>query len=175
MNCTAKQAARLFLRDVVKYWSVPRTIINDRDPRFMGKFWTELFNLLGSNLHFSTSFHPQTDGQTERVNNLLELYLRHFVSANQRDWAKLLDVAQFSYNLQKSGATHHSPFELATGQQPLTPQTVIVTPPDPTRLDRPRERHSGFQKLSKFILYISNSFIFRIFQNLFLQINLKSI
>ncbi|KAL5775964.1 hypothetical protein ACOSP7_013524 [Xanthoceras sorbifolium] len=125
-DCTAEQAARLFLRDVVKYWGVPRTIISDRDPRFTGKFWTELFNLLGSKLHFSTSFHPQTDGQTERVNALLELYLRHFVSANQRDWAKLLDVAQFSYNLQRSETTHHSPFELATGQQPLTPQTVMV-------------------------------------------------
>ena len=54
---------------------------------------------MGTKLHFSTSFHPQTDGQTERVNALLEQYLRHFVSANQIDWAKLLDVAQFSYNL----------------------------------------------------------------------------
>lgn len=57
---------------------------------------------MGSDLHFSTSFHPQTDGQTERINALLELYLRHFVSANQKDWVKLLDVAQFSYNNQKS-------------------------------------------------------------------------
>ncbi|KAG8378743.1 hypothetical protein BUALT_Bualt07G0016900 [Buddleja alternifolia] len=61
---------------------------------------------------------PQTDGQTERVNALLECYLRHFVSANQHDWAKILDVAQFSYNLQRSEATGKSPFELATGQQP---------------------------------------------------------
>jgi hypothetical protein len=60
------------------------------------------------------------------VNALLELYLRHFVSANQQDWAKLLDVAQFSYNLQKSESTNHSPFELATGQQPLTPHTVAA-------------------------------------------------
>lgn len=81
---------------------------------------------MGSDLHFSTSFHPQTDGQTERINALLELYLRHFVSANQKDWVKLLDVAQFSYNLQKSESTRHSPFELATGQQPLTPHTVVA-------------------------------------------------
>jgi hypothetical protein len=125
-DCTAEEAARLFMKNVVKYWGVPRTIISDRDPRFTGRFWTELFKLLGSDLHFSTSFHPQTDGQTERVNALLELYLRHFVSANQQDWAKLLDVAQFSYNLQKSESTNHSPFELATGQQPLTPHTVAA-------------------------------------------------
>ncbi|KAE8682280.1 Transcription factor VIP1 [Hibiscus syriacus] len=73
-----------------------------------------------------SNFHPQTDGQTERVNALLECYLRHFVSANQRDWAKLLDVAQFSYNLQRSEATGRSPFELSTRQQLLTPHTLTM-------------------------------------------------
>ncbi|RVW38680.1 Transposon Tf2-12 polyprotein [Vitis vinifera] len=116
---TAEETARLFLKHVVKYWGLPKYIISDRDPRFTGKFWTELFKLMGSELHFSTSFHPQTDGQTERVNVLLELYLRHFVSATRGIGAKLLDIAQFSYNLQRSEATNKSPFELATGQQPL--------------------------------------------------------
>ncbi|RVW63223.1 Transposon Tf2-2 polyprotein [Vitis vinifera] len=125
-DCTAEETARLFLKHVVKYWGLPKFIINDRDPRFTGKFWTELFKLMGSELHFSTSFHPQTDRQTKRVNALLELYLRHFVSANQKDWAKLLDIAQFSYNLQRSEATNKSPFELATGQQPLTPHTLTI-------------------------------------------------
>ena len=125
-DCTAEETARLFLKHVVKYWGLPKYIISDRDPRFTGKFWTELFKLMGSELHFSTSFHPQTDGQTERVNALLELYLRHFVSANQRDWARLLDKAQFSYNLQRSEATNKSPFELATEQQPLTPHTLTI-------------------------------------------------
>ncbi|KAG8382501.1 hypothetical protein BUALT_Bualt05G0083800 [Buddleja alternifolia] len=73
------------------------------------------------------NFHPQTDGQTEKVNALLECYLRHFVSANQHDWAKILDVAQFSNNLQRSEATGKSPFELATGQQPLTPHTLAIS------------------------------------------------
>ena len=105
---------------------MPKYIISDHDPCFTGKFWTELFKLMGSEFHFSTSFHPQTDGQTERENALLELYLRHFVSANQKDWTKLLDIAQFSYNLQKSEATNKSPFELATGKQPLTPHTLTI-------------------------------------------------
>ena len=64
----------------VKYWGLPKTIVSDRDGRFTDRFWTELFKLMGSNLNFSTSFHPQTDGQTERVNGLLEVYL--YVSAN---------------------------------------------------------------------------------------------
>ncbi|KAK3009869.1 hypothetical protein RJ639_011883 [Escallonia herrerae] len=114
-DCTAEEAARLFFKNVVKYWGLPKVIVSDRDPRFTGKFWTELFKLLGSELHFSTSFHPQTDGQTEWVNALLECYLRHFVSANQTDWVRLLDVAQFSYNLMKSEATNQSPFEIAIG------------------------------------------------------------
>ncbi|KAK8994843.1 hypothetical protein V6N11_045912 [Hibiscus sabdariffa] len=81
---------------------------------------------MGSQLNFSTSFHPQTDGQTERTNALLEIYLRHYVNATQRDWPKLLDVAQFSYNLQRSEATNQSLFEIVTGQQPLTPNVVVT-------------------------------------------------
>ncbi|CAL1381742.1 unnamed protein product [Linum trigynum] len=81
---------------------------------------------MGSNLNFSTAFHPQSDGQTERVNAFLEVYLRHYMSANQRDWVKLMDMTQFSYNLHRSESTNTSPFELATGQQPLTPTTVAT-------------------------------------------------
>ena len=84
----------------------------------------ELFKLMGTELHFSTSFYPQIDGQTERVNSLLELYLRHFVSANQTDWAKLLDVAQFFYNLQRSEAIERSLFKIVMGQQPMTPHNL---------------------------------------------------
>ena len=85
-GCTAKEAAQLFFKNVVKYWGLPRFIISDQDPRFTGNFWSELFEILGSKHHFSTSFHPQTYGQTKRVNALLECYLRHYVSAHQKDW-----------------------------------------------------------------------------------------
>ena len=98
-GCTAKEAVLLFFNNVVKYWGLPRHIISHRDPRFTVNFWNELFEILGTKLHFSTSFHSQTDGQTERVNALLKCYLRHYVSAHQKDWSRLLDMAQFSYNL----------------------------------------------------------------------------
>ncbi|KAE8694779.1 hypothetical protein F3Y22_tig00110773pilonHSYRG00015 [Hibiscus syriacus] len=113
--CPAVEAARLFLKHVVKFWGMPKTII----------------------------IHPQTDGQTERVNALLEIYLRHYVSANQRDWPKLLDVAQFSYNLQRSEATNQSPFEIVTGQQPLTPNTVVTKyeGPNPSAHNVAKEWH----------------------------------
>ncbi|XP_073105912.1 uncharacterized protein [Elaeis guineensis] len=77
-------------------------------------------------LKISTAFHPQTDGQTERTNALLEMYLRHYVSANQWDWVQLLDQAQFSYNLQRSESTEKSPFEVITGQQPDTPRSIAA-------------------------------------------------
>ena len=108
----------MFFKNVVKYWGLPRHIISDRDPRFTGKFWREMLEILGIKLHFFTSFHPQTDGQTERGNALLECYLRHYVSAHQKDWARLLDMAQFSYNLKRSESTRRTPFELRQANNP---------------------------------------------------------
>ena len=64
-DCKVDEAARLFFKNVVKLWGVPKSIISDRDPRFTGKFWRELFKLLGTDLNFSTSFHPQSNCQTE--------------------------------------------------------------------------------------------------------------
>lgn len=124
--CPAEVAAGLFHKFVVKYFGLPEDIVSDRDTRFTGRFWTVLFGLMGSELKFSTANHPQTDGQTERMNQLLEEYLRHYVTASQKNWLELLDTAQFSYNLHRSSATGMSPFELATGQQPRTPQEVAV-------------------------------------------------
>ena len=122
--CPAEVAAELFFKHVVKVFGVPRDIISDRDARFTGKFWTFLFRLMGSELKFSTANHPQTDGQTERINALVEEYLRHYVSASQKNWVSLLDSAQFCYNLHKSSSTGMSPAELAFGHQPLTPLEV---------------------------------------------------
>ena len=70
---------------MVKYFGVPADIVSDRDTRFTGRFWTTLFNLMGIELKFSTANYPQTDGQTEIINHLLEEYLRHYVTASQRN------------------------------------------------------------------------------------------
>ncbi|GMP97113.1 hypothetical protein CsSME_00045491 [Camellia sinensis var. sinensis] len=121
---SAEETAQLFFKHIVKYWGVPKSIVSDRDTRFVGNFWTELFKLLGSQLNTSSSYHPETDGQTERFNCMLEEYLRHFVNANQRNWVQLLDVAQLCFNSQKSSSTGKSAFEIVNGQQPLLPHTV---------------------------------------------------
>ena len=117
-TCPVEEEARLFFNNVVRYFGLPKDIISTRDARFTGKFWVELFKLLGSELKFSTTNHPQTDGQTERVNGLLEEYLRHFVTASQKNWVDLLDAAQFCYNLHRSSSIGVSLFELATRLQP---------------------------------------------------------
>lgn len=81
-TCSAEIAADLFFKKVVKHFGMPANIVSDRDVGFRGKFWTSLFGLLGSKLNFSTINHPQSGGQTERINALLEEHLRHFVSTN---------------------------------------------------------------------------------------------
>ncbi|RVW70701.1 Transposon Tf2-8 polyprotein [Vitis vinifera] len=122
--CPVEKAAKLFFNNVVKHFGLPRDIVSDRDTRFTGRFWVELFKLLGSELKFSTANHPQTDRQTERINGLLEEYLRHYVTATQKNWVDLMDTAQLCYNLQISSVTKMSPFELAIGVQPRMPLEV---------------------------------------------------
>lgn len=106
--------------------------------------------MVGTDLNFSTSFHPQSDGQTKRINALLELYLRHYVGAHQKDWETLLDIAQIFYNLQRSESTGKSPFEIIMNQQPTTPSTLIVPyeGPNPSALKFAKQWHEE-QDISK--------------------------
>ena len=115
-SCTTNAALELFLKHVVKIFGLPKDVISDRDARFTGKFWTCLFKLMGSELKFSIANHPQTNGQMEQIKALLEEYLRHYMTASQKNWVSLLDVAQFCYNLHKLFDTGLSPVELVLGQ-----------------------------------------------------------
>ncbi|RVX13375.1 Transposon Ty3-I Gag-Pol polyprotein [Vitis vinifera] len=123
--CPAEKTTKLFFSNVVKHFGLPKDIVSDRDARFTSRFWVELFKLLGSKLKFSIANHPQTDGQTEKINALLKEYLRHYVTATQKNWVDLMDTAQLCYNLQRSSATGMSPFELAIRVQPQMPLEVV--------------------------------------------------
>ena len=92
-----------------------------------GRFWVELFKMWGTKCKFSTTDHPQTDGQIEQVNRILEEYLRHYVAAAQTNWLELLEPTQLPYNLHRSLATRMSRFEVAIGFQPCTPLDVLVS------------------------------------------------
>jgi hypothetical protein len=93
-------------------------MISDRGPQFVALFMKELHRLLGIETASSTAYHPQTDGQTERVNQELEQYIRVFVGERQDDWYSLLPLAEFSYNNHVHSSTQHTPFLLDTGRHP---------------------------------------------------------
>jgi len=95
---TGKECANLFRDYVIRLHGVPRKIITDRDTRFRGKFMDALTSALGINQALSTSFHPQTDGQTERMNQLVEDVMRNYVSAIQKDWDEWIAHAEFAIN-----------------------------------------------------------------------------
>ena len=99
-ECLTEEATRIFFSNVVKHFGMPEDIVSDRDTRFTGRFWVELFKMWGTECKFSTTNHPQTNGHTEIVNLMLEEYLRHDVTASQKNWLELLKPAQLSYNLK---------------------------------------------------------------------------
>ncbi|XP_022148918.1 uncharacterized protein LOC111017468 [Momordica charantia] len=90
------------------------------------QFWVEndILFTKESNLNISSSYHPQTNGQTKRFNSVLEEYLRHFIDARQKNWIQMLDVAQLCFNCQKSTTTGRTPFEIVCGRQPVLPHVV---------------------------------------------------
>ena len=92
--------------------------MSDRGPQFVVEFTKELYRLFGIKLAATTTYHPQGDGQTERVNQELEQYLWLFVNQRQNDWDNLLPLAEFQYNNHIHTATQNVPFHLDTGQLP---------------------------------------------------------
>ena len=115
---TALGAVQLFLRNVWKLHRLPQVIISDRGPQFVAEFTQELYRMLGIALSTTTAYHPQSDGQTERVNQELEQYLWVFVNERQDDWDGLLPMAEFQYNNHVHSSTQQTPFLLDTGQHP---------------------------------------------------------
>ena len=110
--------AWLFLEHIWHHHRLLEEVISDRGSAFVSNFSCELAALLGVKLTPSTSYHLQTDGQTEHVNQEIEVYLRVFMSHQQDDWADWLLLVEFAYNNKVHTATHQTPFELDTGQHP---------------------------------------------------------
>jgi transposase InsO family protein len=94
----AATVAKVFISQVYHLHGIPSALVSDRDKIFTSALWRELFKLAKVELHMSTAYHPQSDGQTERVNQCLETFLRCFVHACPRQWHHWLDLAEFWYN-----------------------------------------------------------------------------
>jgi len=117
---TAHTIAQSVFDNIVKLHGMPKTIISDRDKVFTSIFWKELFQLLGTQLMFSSAYHPQTDGQTERVNQCLEMYLRCVTYEAPRKWKQILSQAEFWYNTSFHSSIGCSPFHALYGYDPTT-------------------------------------------------------
>lgn len=113
IKCTAQDVADHFMRHVfANGHGLPDDFVSDRDTRFTSKFWTELMQELETRLRMSSSFHPQTDGQTERMNRLVEETLRHYVNPTQSDWDEHLPMVEFAINDSKNASIGTTPFKL---------------------------------------------------------------
>lgn len=115
---SAADVAMAFMDNIYKLHSLPEQIISDRDRVFNSAFWRQLFALTGTTLSMSSSYHPETDGQTERVNQCLEGYLRCFAHACPRKWIQWLPLSEYWYNTSMHSALGKSPFEVLYGHSP---------------------------------------------------------
>ena len=117
----AANIANIFLNQVFQLHGIPKVIISNRDHKFIGNFWKYLFKGLNTTLNFSTSFHPQTDGQTERVNQVLEDLLRMYVKDQLGKWEDYLHLVEFSYNNNYQASAIFSRFKILYGRKCNTP------------------------------------------------------
>jgi len=123
---TASDLVKIFAREVWRFHGSPSDIVSDRDSRFTADVWQEHLRLLGIKPRMSTAFHPQTDGQTERLNQTIEAYLRSFVNHDQDNWVDLLPMAEFAYNNSVTTPTGVSPFFANFGFNPSSTDPAAV-------------------------------------------------
>ena len=122
----AKGSAQLYVDNVFRLHGLSSSIVCDRDPRFTAEFFRHVFQQLGTTLSFSTANHPQSDGQTERMNKLVEDILRAFVNHKQDNWDRLLPLCEFAINSSFQSSTANTPFFLNYGYNPRSPPDFLV-------------------------------------------------
>jgi hypothetical protein len=138
VNSTHKvdDIAEIYMCAFVKLHGVPKTIVSDRDSKFTSNFWKGLSNGFGTSLNFITTYHPETNGQTERVNHLIEDMLRMYVMHKPSKWEDYLDLAEFDYNNGYHTSLKMIPFEALYGRKCNTqvswdnPTDRVVVGPD---------------------------------------------
>jgi hypothetical protein len=124
----ASHIADLFFRETIHLHGIPKSIVSDRDVKFLSYLWKTLWGKLGTKLLFLTTCHPQTDGQTEVVNRTLSQLLHAIIQNNLKSWEECLPFVEFAYNRTVHSTTGFSPFEIIYGFNPLTPMDLIPLP-----------------------------------------------
>ncbi|CDJ46158.1 Polyprotein, related [Eimeria brunetti] len=119
-SLTAADTVELLADRLIRYHGFPDVLVSDRDPRFQSEVWTHLCSRFNITRAMPSSYHPQTGGQTERVNRTLEQMLRTYIQADERDWEGLLPALELAYNTTSHSSTDLSPFEIMIGENPLT-------------------------------------------------------
>ncbi|MCO5599008.1 hypothetical protein L7F22_053107 [Adiantum nelumboides] len=94
---------------------MPEAIVSDRDPRFTSLFWKAIWENIGTRLQFSSSFHPQTDGQSEIANSVVLDLLKSYISDQKTQWERYLPLVEFAYNNTIHSSTEKAPFEIVEG------------------------------------------------------------
>lgn len=143
----AEETANLFFRSVTKLHGLPDQLISDRGPQFISKFWKRYFELMRVKPSLSSGYHCETNGQTERLNGVLEQYLRAFCSYRQDDWSDLLPLAEFSYNSSVHSALNVSPFFALYGYNPRFDPTA----PNQSEVPRAEFQVRDRQQLHKWL------------------------
>jgi hypothetical protein len=129
----ATHIANLFFKEVVRLHGLPRSIVSDRDTKFVGHFWRTLWKKLGMIFPFISTYHPQMDGQTKVVNRSLGDLLRSLVTEHHNQWDHILPQAEFSYNNSINRSTGQSPFQIVYGMQPRGVSKLKDSEQDETR------------------------------------------
>jgi transposase InsO family protein len=146
---TSEQTAELLLQHIFRLHGIPDETVSNQGPQFVAKYYKRLMELLGIGVKLSSAFCPQTDGQTKRVNQVLEQYL-HCTSCYQQDnWAQLLPQAEFSYNNTLHISTGVSPFYANYGYHPqldFQATTEVVVPSAEDRAAQLNRLHQDLQR-----------------------------
>nr|KYP33065.1 Transposon Ty3-I Gag-Pol polyprotein [Cajanus cajan] len=128
----ASYIAKLFFRQVVRLHGLPKTIVSYRDAKFLSHFLKVLWEKIGTKLLYSTTCHPQTDGQTEVVNRSLSTLLKVLLKGNKKTWDDCLPHLEFAYNRVVHKTTNLSPFEVVYGFNPITSLDLLPLPNTPS-------------------------------------------
>jgi len=131
---TAADLAVIFTREVWKHYGLPSDIVSDQNSQFTSETWQEFLWLSGIRPRMSTDFHPQTDVQTERLNQTIEAYLRAFVRHKQDNWVGLLPMVEFAYNNSITMSNGMSPFYANYGFHPVSSDPAASGPLNPASI-----------------------------------------